>query len=125
MRNRRKLIAIFSTAVVGGALLGLIAPAWAEHVPPRPPWIRADGTIDESQFPADGIPAYDLDGNLVCHINLTTYLNAGGVIGVDAVTDSDTPADEFESDVSSSHTDLDEKYLDNQEAIELPGSTLC
>lgn len=122
--NRNTLIGTCLAAMVIGALMGIVIPVLAEEVPPRPPWIRADGTIDESQFPADGIPAFDLEGNITCHIDLPTYLDAGGAMVVDIVTDSNTPADEFETDVSSSHTDVDEQ-LDDQVALELAGSTLC
>lgn len=127
MKNRKTIVTALFTAVVAGALVGVMAPVSAQTDPEplRPEWIREDGTIDAALFPADGLPVVDMNGDVQCHIDLTTYLNAGGAPGVNELAESDTPADEFEADMSSSHTGLDEELIDQQPAIIIPADQLC
>ena len=61
---------------------------------PRPTWLGADGTVDPAGVPSSGIPVFDTDGSIACHISLDQYLTLGEDTPVDLVLDLDHPAQE-------------------------------
>jgi hypothetical protein len=127
MRVPSTYVRLTLASVAVGAAVGLFLPSVTAHAadtPERPGWIRADGTIDETAFPAEGLTVINSLGEDVCTISLTEYINAGGAMAREMVTEANTPLDEFEADASSSHTDLDE-FLNVDPAPAIPAETLC
>ena len=59
---------LVSFAAAAGVLSVLTVSGEADELPPPPPWVQADGTVDESKLRlhlSDVSPLHDPDGNIV------------------------------------------------------------
>ena len=70
MRTQRKSVTAAAVILVGSGLGGVAAHIASAQVssPPRPPWVRPDGTVHASKMPAR-VPVVDASGQLVADAN--------------------------------------------------------